>query len=112
MQKPYPPCICTLAYTYFKKFFLKYLIRENKAHPGVGYDCLAEQYLYVELVIYLHIRFYRITLENYMMANFGKIFEECINFRSLWIWQLVGKGSMWAEETAREEKLSNTNDWA
>ena len=28
-----------------RNFILKYLIRENKAHPGVGYDCLAEQYL-------------------------------------------------------------------
>ena len=63
-----------------RNVILKYSIRENKAHRGVGYDCLAEQYLNVELVIYLCIRFYRISLANYMMANFGKIFEECINF--------------------------------
>ena len=83
-------------------------IQSEKTRLILGYDCLAEQYLHVELVIYLHIKFYRITLANYMMETFlrnASILGHC-RYGGWWEgW------SMWVEETARE-KLSNTNDWA
>ena len=92
---------------------MKYSIRENKAHPGVGYVCLAEQYLHVELVIYLHnflLGFTELPWQIICWLILENFFEECINFGPCRYGGWWEGWSMWVEETAREEKLSNTND--
>ena len=43
LQKPYPACICTLAYTYFKKCYFE--IFNQRKQDSSSYVCLAEQYL-------------------------------------------------------------------